>query len=343
MKKSILLLSVILFVGIGFSQTINSSNIVNIGDTVFNAVDVSPSVNIGSTGSGNNWNFSSLLPNQVDTIVFSNPSTIACAATSFIGASYKFAQDTNFGFLKKSSTSMQLLGLSNGTICVASQNPETVIEFPSSYGSTFNDIAVTQTVVSGAAAGYPAVDSIRVNSTTTIISNFDASGTVTTPMGIFSCIRQNLERRTTSLIYAKISGFWNPSPLLTQNDTAYSHQYWSDAANAKYPLVSYDIDGSGNLTGQIVWMMRYAANPFASIDEKQALSVTIYPNPANDFITIETDETIENITILDVSGKIVFSQRKNQNTRIDIQNLPSGVYFLTVKSANSVGTTKFVK
>ena len=343
MKTTILSLSTILFMALGFSQTINSTNIVNMGDTIYNAIDVSPSVSIGSAGTGNNWNFSSLLANQRDTLVFSDPSSVACASTSFSGASYKFVQDTNFGFLQKSSSSLQLLGLSNGTICVASQDSETVIEFPSSYGSSFNDVAVTQTVVSGAAAGYPAVDSIRVNSTTTIISNFDASGTATTPMGIFSCIRQNLERRTTSLIYAKISGFWNPSPLLTQNDTAYSHQYWSDATNAKYPLISYDIDASGSLTGQIVWMMRYAANPSFGIDENETLKVSVFPNPANDFITINTEEVIEKITILDVSGKTVFSQEKGLNKRINIQHLPSGVYFLTVESSKSVGTTKFIK
>ena len=343
MKKLILTLSTFLLIGAGFSQTITSSNIVNLGDTVFNAIDVTPSVGIGSTGIGNSWNFSSLLPNQRDTLVFSSPTTIPCAASSFSAASYKFVQDTNFGFLQKSSTSLQLLGLSNGSICVASQNPETIIEFPSSYGSTFNDVAVTQTIVSGAAAGYPAVDSIRVNSTTTIISNFDASGTATTPMGIFSCIRQNLERRTTSLIYAKISGFWNPSPLLTQNDTAYSHQYWSDGTNAKYPLISYDIDASGSLTGQIVWMMRYAANTSIGIGEKEALSISVFPNPATDFVTIDIAESIEKVTLLDISGKVVFSQENSQNKRIDVRNLPSGVYFLTIETANFVGKTKLIK
>ncbi len=343
MKKSILSMSALLLLGTGFSQTINSSNIVNLGDTVFNAIDISPSVSIGTSGTGNTWNFLSLLPNQLDTIVFSNPSTVACAATSFSNASYKFVQDTNYGFLQKSSNSLELLGLSSGNICVASQNPETIIEFPSSYGSTFTDLAVTQTVVSGAAGGFPAADSIRVSSTTSIISNFDASGTATTPMGVFSCIRQHLERRTTSLVYAKIAGFWNPSPLLTLSDTAYSHQYWSDATNAKYPLISYDIDSNGSLTGQIVWMMSYSPNPSIGIEEKEALSVSVYPNPANDFVTIEMEGSIEKVTILDISGKVVLSQENSTNNRIDVQSLPSGVYFLTVESSGSVGRAKFIK
>lgn len=343
MKKLMIVFGSFLLVTTSISQTITSANIVNLGDTVFNAIDVSPSVNIGTAGTGNTWNFGTLLANGRDTIVFSNPNTISCASTSFSSASYKFAQDTNFGFLEKSSSSLQLLGLSNGSICVASQNPETVIEFPSTYGSTFTDVAMTQTVVSGADAGFPAADSIRVNSTTNILSNFDASGTLTTPMGIFSCIRQNLERRTTSLVYAKISGFWNPSPILTQNDTAYSHQYWSDATNAKYPLISYDIDASGSLTGQIVWMTRYASNPTSGIDEKEVLSVSIFPNPALDFITIESKDPVTKATIFDVSGKMILSKENPKGNRMEIQELPKGVYFLRVETESVVGNAKFIK
>lgn len=343
MKKSITTLCTILLIGISFSQTITSANIVSVGDTVFNAIDVSPSVNIGSTGTGNSWNFGSLLANGRDTIVFSSPSSVSCASTTFSSASFKFPQDTNFGFLSKSSSSLELLGLSNGSICIASQNPETVIEFPSSYGSTFNDVAVTQTVVSGADAGFPSADSIRINSTTTILSNFDASGTVTSPMGIFSCIRQNLERRTTSLIYAKISGFWNPSPLFTQNDTAYSHQYWSDATNAKYPLISYDIDASGSLTGQIVWMTRYASNPTIGISEKETRSFTVYPNPAIDYLSIESKEEIKKMTIYDFSGKVITSQEKLKGHRINIEELPHGIYFVQIETETYIGNSKFMK
>jgi hypothetical protein len=89
--------------------------------------------------------------------------------------------------------------------------------------------------------------------------------------------------------------------------------------------------------------MRYAANPSFGIDENETLKVSVFPNPANDFITINTEEVIEKITILDVSGKTVFSQEKGLNKRVNIQHLPSGVYFLTVESSNSVGTTKFIK
>lgn len=344
MKKIILLIGLISFGTLAIGQTINSTNIVGLGDTVYNATDNAPSINIGTAGTGNTWNFSSLLVNKRDTIVFTHPLSIPCATTTFSSATHKFKQDTNFAFLQKKSASLELIGISNGTICVASENTETIIKFPSSYNSNFTDVSRTKTVVAGATAGYPAVDSVKVISVTNITSNFNASGTLTTPYGVFSTIRQYLVRRTTDTIYGK-SALTGGSYvlLLTQKDTAYSHQYWSDHANAKFPLVSYDINAAGALTGDVIWTMRYAANAYASVNKIEKKEISVFPNPVRNELVIENDDVIEAITITNIAGKVVYQSEQNNEKKIDVDFLTEGVYVLTVKTADYIGTTKFIK
>jgi hypothetical protein len=99
----------------------------------------------------------------------------------------------------------------------------------------------------------------------------------------------------------------------------------------------------------------YCANesePFTAIynnifekDTKQQLS--IFPNPANDFINIEIPDLIEGFSaeFQDVYGRVVFSQyRSKQVEPISVQNLTNGVYILIIKQHGKYITRqKFIK
>ena len=63
-------------------------------------------------------------------------------------------------------------------------------------------------------------------------------------------------------------------------------------------------------------------------------SINIYPNPATEFITIESQEGIKSITILNTIGQVV-AQPSSFNT-IDVSFLKSGVYFLSIQYSNSL-------
>jgi hypothetical protein len=344
MKKILLTINLALLLNLAIGQTINSSNIVSVGDTIVQAEDVTPNINLGTAGTGNNWNFSSLLINSRDTTVFFSPSVIPCASSTFPLADYGFIQDTNIAFLSKSASSLELLGISNWTICAASQDSETVITFPSSYNTSFMDTARTTAVVTGASVGQPIADSIRFISVTYIESNFDASGTITTPYGIFSSIRQNLKRTTNTEIYAKsILTGGSYSLISTENDTAISHQYWSDAANTKFPIVNYEIDASGNLTGSVIFTIKYAANPTASISKNEIKSLKIFPNPTTNQLTLDVEQHINQVIITNIAGKRVFTSGNTPGNVIDVSYLLSGVYIISIQTDSYTALSKFIK
>ncbi|MFH1119406.1 MAG: T9SS type A sorting domain-containing protein [Bacteroidota bacterium] len=74
--------------------------------------------------------------------------------------------------------------------------------------------------------------------------------------------------------------------------------------------------------------------------------IKIYPNPANDYLFIETAEIsgIKQFEIMNVCGRKVLNQADSGNNQpIDIGNLPDGLYILKVTGDNAVEARKFLK
>ncbi|HNW90719.1 MAG TPA: T9SS type A sorting domain-containing protein [Bacteroidales bacterium] len=85
---------------------------------------------------------------------------------------------------------------------------------------------------------------------------------------------------------------------------------------------------------------------FASINENNINAddfLHVYPNPASEKITIETQEK-SIIEILNIQGQLVKSIKSNDSkTNIDVSALQSGMYLVEVKTENGVVVRKFVK
>lgn len=71
--------------------------------------------------------------------------------------------------------------------------------------------------------------------------------------------------------------------------------------------------------------------------------IKVYPNPANDLLTIDSGDLngIKTIEIIDVQGKLVRSENSpGQVIMIDIASLPAGTYFLSIKMDGEVYSTE---
>ncbi|MBR6064590.1 MAG: T9SS type A sorting domain-containing protein [Bacteroidales bacterium] len=73
----------------------------------------------------------------------------------------------------------------------------------------------------------------------------------------------------------------------------------------------------------------------------------IFPNPANQSFTIsftETQESVKQLCILDMQGKIMLRQENLSDNTVNISNLPSGTYIVQVISKRGKEyTSKLVK
>ena len=72
----------------------------------------------------------------------------------------------------------------------------------------------------------------------------------------------------------------------------------------------------------------------------------LFPNPANDFITLKISGEIQNTTvdILNIQGKTIKTFNLNNNeTRMDVSSFPAGVYLVTIQSDENHFIKKFAK
>ncbi len=71
----------------------------------------------------------------------------------------------------------------------------------------------------------------------------------------------------------------------------------------------------------------------------------VFPNPAQDFVTIENDNLLFNrIKIIDINGKLVKQIDQNNLTgKLDISDLPGGQYIFSFETADKVITQKIIK
>ena len=61
--------------------------------------------------------------------------------------------------------------------------------------------------------------------------------------------------------------------------------------------------------------------------------ITLYPNPANQTFTIsfsEAQESVKQVRIINMQGKVVLSQENPSNNTVNIANLPTGMYVVRV-------------
>lgn len=73
------------------------------------------------------------------------------------------------------------------------------------------------------------------------------------------------------------------------------------------------------------------------VDDVQANSVNVFPNPATDIITIESNYKNATIRLFDLQGRLVFeSQRDATNTSINLDNLTKGVYILSIENESEI-------
>lgn len=73
-------------------------------------------------------------------------------------------------------------------------------------------------------------------------------------------------------------------------------------------------------------------------------TITLYPNPAQNFLTIKTEGNFENYTILNELGQIIRTANIHENSfQINIGELRSGIYFILFRGNGVVATEKFIK
>ncbi len=77
----------------------------------------------------------------------------------------------------------------------------------------------------------------------------------------------------------------------------------------------------------------------AGFNELRTLNVTVFPNPATDYITVDAQGFAQ---IINIAGQTVVSQDLSVSNTINVANLTKGVYFVKVTNKEGIAIEKII-
>ncbi len=122
------------------------------------------------------------------------------------------------------------------------------------------------------------------------------------------------------------NGRWAPATFVLDDEVYLFNGIVRQGFNEFYPNDSYKF----NLNGDVM----------SSTEElEQVSNFTVFPNPANDFISIKmtsTDQSSGKFSISDVLGKTLLTLEVANQNEVDISALANGVYFVRAEGETNV-------
>ncbi|MFY0602565.1 MAG: carbohydrate binding domain-containing protein [Flavobacteriaceae bacterium] len=96
----------------------------------------------------------------------------------------------------------------------------------------------------------------------------------------------------------------------------------------------------------IVWYDNLYVHKNTTLSTKNfnIANVSLYPNPATSILNINSQETIQSVSIYNILGREIKTIMVNsKEPSIDVENLSAGIYIIKYKVNNAVGSVKFIK
>jgi len=329
--KKVVLISLVLVISAGIQAqiTLTGSNNLEVGDTYrYDIYDEVNSLNLGTTGGGNNWDFSGIS----GTFIAGMP--VECvhpAGTPFADSSAvaganlctKNAGSPNGTYVYYDLNSSYQVLLANGHIETGNTSFSNYyddlygMEFPFTYGDTYTDTYDVK-IYNVTAGGYLMRDSGNVH------TEADAYGNLVTPAGTYNNVLR-LTTTTTSFTWMNFGGVWT----FTGMSSMINYDWFAE--DIKVPVMSVT-----EFVGFTGYSTQYLAeyNFPLGIKEHDGACFNLYPNPAGDYITIRCASNINEWKIYDMNGRVLDKGNPasdSKSCRLLLSGLPPGIYILQTR------------
>jgi hypothetical protein len=348
--KKILLSFILLFsINIYAQITLEHVHVIATGRQYTEATDNASHKHAGS-GASKMWDYSKLKASSKDSIRFGMP---------FWYKGHTHFPQSNYALISSNDTSVvQFAELTNSAFFshgyyASSDTSETIYRlksklfaFPSTYNSTFNESLIYPGLSIGlgfdpdSTGPIPKIDSMQISTGFDRKATMDGWGTLKTPLGSFNSLKQTTLQVARQIVFVKTNGAWiNASPAilnlfgitLPAPDSSYSVEFMTNSGGIGVPLMSYSYLPKDTSITDIIWL--YAIPRKSSILSVLDETANVYPNPANDMITIQS-ETAVSFEVYNQFGALILSDKVQKDTPVNIENLSTGVYFIQLKNIN---------
>lgn len=265
MKKSLFSFCVMLMTFSSFAQiTITDADYPVLNDTIIFGADTNATINVSGKGL-QNWDFSMLNNDAIDTLVFIDPA-ITTFASNFSLTDIAIEDDNQTLYYSKTNLVFENNGFSGDPLGINAEqaypfdNAQTLMVFPATYTSLMSDTSSAEIKMNAKPYTSNTVDSVWIKHTVYSYSEIDGYGNLTLPNGkTYNTLKQSSTAITIDSVWIYVtntfvaSGLgvtanqWAFSPavngVIDENpilDTVYTHNWIANGK--KYPLIETTVD-----------------------------------------------------------------------------------------------------
>ena len=102
----------------------------------------------------------------------------------------------------------------------------------------------------------------------------------------------------------------------------------------------YEENDNGELVYVTDFIFDYEVYDADAVEEV-AFSTSIYPNPAQDFVMIESEANY--VEVVDVYGRVVFATEMADMLKVDMSDFATGIYFVKLHNNGATSVQKIMK
>ena len=108
----------------------------------------------------------------------------------------------------------------------------------------------------------------------------------------------------------------------------------ADGQGAFLQLIDLDLDNSLPES----WRAGYIHNGTSNVNEiAESERISIYPNPSNGIVNINSDTEVNSVEIIDITGRIIM---RRHDKHINVSQLPNGFYNLKIYTKDAIAVRK---
>jgi hypothetical protein len=222
----------------------------------------------------------------------------------------------------------EILGLTSSSLSVTFTNSAIAIKYPMSFGDMVNDNMAgnfSAFTYSGTCSG-------------SIVTKADGTGTLMLPNGV---TLTNVLRVKSVQTLSFVDGF---IPLASGKQTIYSYYH----ASKKFPVLTINYNTLTPITSTpTVSGVVTGSSDLFTVGIKEikldASALSMYPNPVAGILNIELSGQLQpkEIKLYTQVGQLVYQQ--NYVKTIDLSTLPSGIYFMEIKTEQGLIRKRLIK
>ena len=337
--------------------TVTDTDLMSIGDIIYQAYDTVPaaSISIGNAGPNQSWDFSDLQVQEYDTTEFIDPAGTPFG-TNHPSANLCIYSEGEYIYFSKDAQSLSMVGFDDYPY------PIMLAPLPLAYAlntivgpvivmdSVFANPGFIDNSLAPAISLNPLdskVDSLKIFIESSTEFNADAYGDIIIPMGTFDALRVKTDDITTTDFFAYCSdtlgnGAWYPMPAAifsSEVEITSSYAWWTNDPLIKFALVQIEVDSIGGIDA-VDFM--HSPNP-SSVVNLSDDDFNIYPIPASNNLTIEAQNSeLTYLDLLDVTGKVILRKEFNQSTNLDVSQIAKGMYYLNLETVKGEFTKQII-